>query len=227
MGEAKRRKLLDPNYGQQKLVCFLEKAQIGDGHAIYLQLPKETERTRIISVHKKIETAYDILCKCNRLLETLVIDPHESSEKLLKRFLDNLIKEYGNYESDDAESLITDYGITFIKEPITRKYVVMTIASPDVYCIGLKDYVSKWLLRLDDKLNKRTNNDVADLSGFVLQEINGKKWLHSFSYFIAAYIADYMSDNSLELPIDTALIYKLGKKANELKKEIQIANNVE
>ena len=226
MGEAKRRKKLDPNYGKQKLSCFLQKAQISDSHAIYLQLPNESN-LRIISIHKKIEAAYDILCKCNQLLSTIVIDSNESSEELLRRFLRKLITTHGNYESDNAQSLITEHGVTYVKDPISRKYIVMPIAPPDVYCVGLKDCVNKFLNGLDDRLSKKPDKCESDISGFVLQTVNDEKMLHCFSYFTAAYIADYMSDNDLELPIATKVVCMLVNKANDLKRRIKIINNIE
>jgi hypothetical protein len=245
MGEAKRRKALDPNYGKPKIKCFLGKAEYSDCHAIYLRLPSDDE-ARIVSVHKDIKVAYDIMNKCNDILDKMIMPAHKDPDIIFTDFIRQLIDIHGDYESDDAEFISSINGVTPIKPPIIKKYIVISASSEQIAKmtagnidennrIGTSEnhfdeydifYLVAKVKTLENKLSAEdiAKNTLASLSdgmpyhipSLPNREIDTLLTTVFSSYVTAAYIADYMDANNLEPEVGSKLLERLWEESNKM-----------
>lgn len=227
MGEAKRRKkLLGENYGKPPIKCFLKKAQISDCHAIYLHLPND--RTRIVSVHRNIEVAYEMMCKCNNVLKEVVVSAQREPDIIFREFIQELVGTYGHYESDDAEYISSINGVTAIKPPVIKKYIALPLDdSTDVgYVVAETAEVEEDDLGLENIAKNLLSNlsngmpyyaPVPDKRKIVqLLKVDNGIFVLS-SYETAAYIADFVNENELSLAqLNKTTLHILWTKANQM-----------
>ena len=96
MGEAKRRKQLDPNFGKPRL--FLSKSPITEKHMIYLEAKDQIEG---ISPHYRKEDALYGLSQCQKCLDSFPNSHWDQPFPIaLQAFINRLNAKF-NYSDDD------------------------------------------------------------------------------------------------------------------------------
>ncbi|VXD17415.1 hypothetical protein PL8927_60020 [Planktothrix serta PCC 8927] len=173
MGEAKRRKKLDANYGKTfNLECFIAAAEFSDAHAVYLGIKRSRNsfEKRLISAHANINKAWEILGYCQNILSQSRFAPAQDNDEIIRKFCLDLISTYGDYPSDDATYELRNGKIEVINPPVTKTYKV----------IELGDYI--FAIGKSPKEPFLISNDVVLFT----------------SYVTAAYVADYINLNNLD-----------------------------
>ena len=196
MGEARRRKLADPeNYGKNfHIGCYLDKSDNNDTHAVYLGVGRKgLTFSKLIWSHTSVTVALEVLGWCETILEECGIGKRKYHREILKEFMSEFIKRHGE------EEIIKDFFTEGIRESmcrlIGRPYT--KIKKSLVVCHDLPNYVSS---------NKRLYGDPEGSNLFNIAEFNGEEYISvgfclgaNFpfkSYFVAAYIADYLNENN-------------------------------
>jgi hypothetical protein len=194
MGEAKRRKKLDVNYGKTFSVeCFIAASQFSDAHAIYLGIKRGMDsEKRLITAHADIKDTWKILGYCQNILSKSSFAPAQDIDKITRKFCLDLMSTYGDYPSDDFHYRLINGKLKVINHPVKKTYKVFELRDC-IFVIG-KSPEEPFLI-----VDERNSRDVFLFS----------------SYVTAAYVADYVNLNNLNT-LTSDQLKPLWSEANKL-----------
>lgn len=180
MGEAKRRKLLDPEYGTGfKVDCFLAHSEYSDAHGIYLLIEnrRRIENT-LLFVIADIKEALEKLAWIKNTIKQCSLASSDANSFIVSKVVEKSVELYGDFETDDMACICQGDSIETVKPPIKKRFKpLLAVGIPEspsdsLYLVGLSE---------DERPVPTINNEVG-----------------LFSYTRAAYVADYMNANNLE-----------------------------
>ncbi|OJJ11393.1 hypothetical protein BI308_25845 [Roseofilum reptotaenium AO1-A] len=130
MGEAKRRKYLDPNFGKSKyrLEVIVAKSHLSDGHAVWLMIenPGVYLWSKIICVHRDLLDAIRIAILGRKTLKSFKIPNHKmDNEDTVMRFTKAMIEEHGDWDSDDFGCTRNQEGFAVFTPPVKKRFVAV------------------------------------------------------------------------------------------------------
>ncbi|AFZ15696.1 hypothetical protein Cri9333_4940 (plasmid) [Crinalium epipsammum PCC 9333] len=213
MGQAKRRKQFEPDYGKPKIITgsFISVSDFSDAHAIYLGINRFGEiETRLVSAHACIKSAWEKLGYCRDVLSTIKFTSWQTNNEINTIFLQNLVNLYGDYESDDAIYMLDNDVIKTISPPVKKLYTVSLAKRPE-FDVDYRTFYGN-----PDDYCFFT---VIDESGKPIS-IFGDKEIHIFSsYVTAAYVADYCHENKTH-QLSPSLFKQLWTESNKIQGKI-------
>ena len=213
MGQAKRRKQFDPEYGKPKIItgCFISVSSSSDAHAIYLGINRFGEiETRLISAHACIKSAFEKLGYCRDVLSNIKFTSWQTNNEICTIFLKHLVNLYGDYESDDAIYVLDNDAIKTISPPVKKLYTVLLTKAPE-FDIDYRTFYGN-----PDDYCFFT---VIDESDKPIGIYNDKQIPIFSSYVTAAFVADYCHENKTN-QLTISLFKQLWNESNKLQGKI-------
>lgn len=215
MGEAKRRKEAGWVPRMMRLECFIAQSQTSDAHSVYLGISRgEGVQLRQGNSFARIESAWEDLCRDKKVLKTFKYRNSQSNDEIAQAFWCHALNTFGDVHSDDFKyELWGDKraGLEWIKQggrpywdeppagvrikiinpPVQKNYKVLLIRDN----LGEKEHIKSLCGNPED-------THVFTVSNKTFDELveDAKQQIHLYSSYVsAAYAADYLNSNNLNL----------------------------
>ena len=214
MGEAKRRKGFDPNFGKTVNECFIANSFRSDNHTVYIKIGRQKPNIYPLSFFNNIEKAMMMKAYCNYVFGGYI--PKLKDFLGIARELQSVLKNQLGEFTDDrrVDKVLVNEKKNRIKHLETLKPAVKKRYKPASFSVDQNVTSKAWGVMEFDPYDDPIQGVLID------------KDLYIFNYESAAYIADYMNSNNLD-SIDSEQGNKLRAEIDLIRERISMMSETE